>query len=77
VASFYRGATAMVIVFDLTQPESFMSCTRWADDIKKFSFPGIPVLLIGNKADLENARRIDSDIAEEFAAKHGFTYAPP
>ena len=42
----------MVIVFDLTQRPTFESVTNWLQSIYKHTSGSIPIVLVGNKADL-------------------------
>ncbi|MFQ5979602.1 MAG: GTP-binding protein [Candidatus Heimdallarchaeota archaeon] len=53
---YYRGSLGSLIVFDLTRPESLERVLNWVDKLWKLSGKGkIPVVLLGNKADLRNA----------------------
>lgn len=54
-ASFYREAHIVLILFDLSQPETFKSITEWFRKIIEFSdqLQLIKIYLIGTKADLE------------------------
>merc|ERR1719463_490171 len=47
--SYYRGAAAALLVYDVSRPDSFNHCVRWVEDVRKFSKPDIPIMLIGNK----------------------------
>ena len=52
---FYRGAVGAVIVYDITDKESWDSIPNWIDTIRKESRV-VPLLIIGNKSDLERDR---------------------
>jgi len=49
---FYRGATAIVYVFDLTRRSSFQSILDWKDEVEKVIGDDKPSVLVGNKIDL-------------------------
>lgn len=49
---FYRGATAIVYVFDLTRRSSFQNILDWKDEVEKVIGDGKPSVLVGNKIDL-------------------------
>jgi small GTP-binding protein len=49
---FYRGATAVVFVFDLTRRSSFQNILDWKDEVEKVIGDGKPYILVGNKIDL-------------------------
>lgn len=38
VNNFYKGANAIIIVFDLTNENSFKNVQNWIDDISKYAF---------------------------------------
>ncbi|MDD1777750.1 MAG: GTP-binding protein [Candidatus Helarchaeota archaeon] len=62
---YYRGAVGGAVVFDLTDRVSFDHLDRWFSEVQK-SCVSIPLLLIGNKADLPG-RQVSREEAEEFA----------
>ncbi|MFW9900915.1 MAG: GTP-binding protein [Candidatus Thorarchaeota archaeon] len=49
---FYRGATAIVYVFDLTRRSSFQNLLNWKTEVEKVIGDGKPSILVGNKIDL-------------------------
>lgn len=76
---FYTHAVAAIIVFDLFQKSSFKNAVKWKQDIdaKVFLPSGarIPVLLLGNKLDIEQEGKepcvTDAEI-EAFSKEHEF-----
>nr|VZI17541.1 unnamed protein product [Spirometra erinaceieuropaei] len=73
--SFYRGAHAAVIIFDLCNRESFESLEKWFHEIWTYTNrPNLVRLLIGNKLDLEQ-RQVTRDEALRFARLHKLLYA--
>ncbi|BHF65214.1 Ras-related protein Rab-18 [Sparganum proliferum] len=73
--SFYRGAHAAVIIFDLCNRESFESLEKWFHEIQTYTNrPNLVRLLIGNKLDLEQ-RQVTRDEALRFARLHKLLYA--
>ena len=75
-SSYYKGADAFIIVFDLTNRESFESvANNWIPQIKTLSDPAkaCPILLVGNKADLPN-RAVQLAEAENFAFNNHMMY---
>jgi len=74
VASFYRGANGILLVFDVTDPNTFLNCKHWLSEIKKNTSEGTAIVLIGNKCDQENKRMVDSNEASSFATQNGLKY---
>ena len=57
--TYYLGAQAAFIVFDLTKKESFDNIMKWYDELEKFiDQRKIPLIIIGNKTDLRDQRQI-------------------
>lgn len=50
--SYFRGASGALLVFDITRPSTFISCTQWLHDLRQIAEDGIVVVLVGNKSDL-------------------------
>ena len=55
--SYYQGARAGFIVFDVTQYESFLNIEKWYNEIRS-SEPNILLILVGNKVDLVHERKV-------------------
>ncbi|MFV2014544.1 MAG: Rab family GTPase [Candidatus Heimdallarchaeota archaeon] len=50
---FYKGAGAIIVVYDVTNKESFLNVTGWLKDFTdQTNTNDLPVLIIGNKIDL-------------------------
>ena len=50
----------------LFSAKSFNDIDAWLKDLKTNSSPDIKVFLIGNKCDMENARKVDTERAKKF-----------
>eukprot|EP00179_Madagascaria_erythrocladioides_P013096 CAMPEP_0198370788 /NCGR_PEP_ID=MMETSP1450-20131203/156895_1 /TAXON_ID=753684 ORGANISM="Madagascaria erythrocladiodes, Strain CCMP3234" /NCGR_SAMPLE_ID=MMETSP1450 /ASSEMBLY_ACC=CAM_ASM_001115 /LENGTH=243 /DNA_ID=CAMNT_0044078333 /DNA_START=94 /DNA_END=825 /DNA_ORIENTATION=+ len=68
--SYYRGAAGCLLVYDITRRETFEHITSWLEDCRRYSSRDITIMLIGNKADLEESRQVSREEAERFAAEH-------
>lgn len=73
-SGYYRGAAGAIIVFDITKMITFKNVQRWADELKYFCSDDIPILLLGNKVDVEYLREVSTDVAVAYAKEHGFMY---
>jgi len=57
--TYYLGAQAAFIVFDLTNRESFENAKEWYDELETFiGGREIPFIIIGNKSDLKEQRGV-------------------
>jgi Ras-related protein Rab-1A len=67
-SSYYRGAQGIILVYDITDVESFHNVKQWLNEIDRYASENVDKLLVGNKTDLESARAVTKQMAEEFAA---------
>ena len=67
-----KNSQAAIVVFDLTNKESFQRVTDWINKIREYSLK-IPIGLFGNKSDLEN-RIITREDIEKLCKKENLVY---
>lgn len=72
--SYYRGACGALLVYDVTNRESFTHLQSWLEDAKANANTAIVIMLIGNKCDLDSARQVTREEGEAFARKHGLVF---
>jgi len=65
--AYYKGSKGAFVVYDITRKETFDSVDKWIADLKQSGDKKITILLIGNKADLDNQRVISKEQGEEKA----------
>ena len=73
-SQYYKRASGAILVFSLTDRESFESCKKWYDDLREHGEESVEVLLVGNKSDLKTQRQIESKEAQNFADERSITY---
>jgi len=59
-ASYYRGAHGIMIVYDITDNESFNSINSWLIEVEKNASKNVYKILVGNKCDLEEKKKSSS-----------------
>ena len=72
ITNFYRNSSLAVMVYSITNKESFDNVDVWLKELRMHSNPDAKVFLIGNKIDLEAERKVDTDQGEKFAKDHQF-----
>jgi len=68
---FYGGANGLLLIFDLTRPNTFQSLVRWYADIKATLGVELEGLIVGNKNDLTEERKIGRDKITELSNELG------
>lgn len=58
--SYYRGAAALVLTYDITRRQTFTALPRWLADARALASEGLKVVLVGTKSDLEEEREVSS-----------------
>ena len=74
ISSFYRSASLAIIVYSIDNEESFNNIEKWLNDIKTQSSPDVKIFLIGNKADLDDKRKITREQGEKFYNEHKISF---
>ena len=74
ISSYYKGAHGILLMFDVTDYDSFESLENWLIEIEKNANKSVIKLLIGNKIDLEENRKVSYNQAKDFADSNGIQY---
>ena len=74
VSSYYRGANVALVVFDLTDHSSFDSLPIWIENYYKNGPEQKNIILIGNKKDMVEERKVTQEEAELFSETNNMIY---
>ena len=74
ISSYYRGANGILLIYDVTEKESFKSLSNWLIEIEKNGNKNVLKVLIGNKSDLEDKRVISFNQGKEFSDMYGLKF---
>ncbi|KAF7728601.1 GTP-binding protein of the rab [Apophysomyces ossiformis] len=66
-SSYYRGAHGIIVVYDVTDQDSFNNVKQWLQEIDRYAAEGVNKLLVGNKSDLTDKKVVETETAKEFA----------
>ena len=76
-SSYYRGAHGVLLVYDVTRPETFEHLPQWLSEIGTYCPGGgksVVKLLVGNKSDLESDRAVSTAQGEQWARSKGMLF---
>ena len=73
-ASYYRGVNGVLVVYDITDRDSFDNLNSWLIEIEKNANKNVYKLLIGNKCDLEDKRKVTYQEGKDFATSNGMQF---
>jgi Ras-related protein Rab-2A len=69
--SFYRNANGVILMYDLTNLESFENLEDWLREVRTNSTPDVAIILVGNMLDLEEEEReVNLSSAQSFATEN-------
>ncbi|KAM6984505.1 ras-related protein Rab-6A isoform 2-T2 [Symphorus nematophorus] len=67
IPSYIRDSAAAVVVYDITNVNSFQQTTKWIDDVRTERGSDVIIMLVGNKTDLADKRQITTEEGEQRA----------
>ena len=73
-ASYYRGGNGILVVYDITDRESFNNLNSWLIEIEKSANKNVYKILIANKCDLEEKRAVTYQEGKDFADSNGMKF---
>uniref|UniRef100_A0A0K0DR68 RAB3A, member RAS oncogene family n=1 Tax=Angiostrongylus cantonensis TaxID=6313 RepID=A0A0K0DR68_ANGCA len=72
--AYYRGAMGFILMYDITNEESFNSVQDWCTQIKTYSWENAQVVLVGNKCDMDAERVVSIERGKQLADQLGLEF---
>ncbi len=72
--SYYKNSICALIVYDISNKDSFKNVLNWIEDCKVFSPKNILLVLIGNKCDLEEKRQVSIEEGKKVAEENDMIF---
>jgi len=67
IPSYIRDSTVAVVVYDITNANSFHQTSKWIDDVRTERGSDVIIMLVGNKTDLTDKRQVLAEDGERKA----------
>ena len=74
ITNFYRNASLAMMVYSINSRESFIHINQWLKEVRIQSHPDVKIILVGNKADLNNERKVSKDEAQRYKEENQILY---
>ena len=74
IRNFYRNSSLAMMVYAIDSRQSFLNLNIWLKEIKINSNPDVKIILIGNKVDLENERKVSLEEARKYKEENQILY---
>ena len=73
-SSYYKGSHGCFIVYDITNESSFENVDKWYQQAQKEASKDVSIILVGNKCDLEEQRKVSKEKGEEKAKQFNIPF---
>lgn len=71
LSSYIQGSNGVLLIYDITRAETLNILSKWHNIIRDYTTThNFPILLIGNKLDLEEYRQVSKEQVEKFKEAH-------
>ena len=67
---YYKGAEGIILIYDVTNINSFNNLENWLKDIKLNVYHNTPIIVVGNKNDNEKYRIVTKEHGKNFSEKN-------
>ena len=74
IPMYYRGAKAAIVVYDVTNTNTFDKAQHWIKELQKLGRKDVIIVLVGNKSDLEEDKAIQYEDAELYAKEQNLIF---
>ena len=72
--SYFQSSQGLLVVYDITDKESFEKINFWMENIKKNAPENVKLILVGNKCDLANERKVTIEDGENKARNYNIKF---
>merc|ERR1712136_628019 len=74
IPSYIRDSTVAVVVYDITNVNSFQQTSKWIEDVRAERGTDVVIILVGNKTDLSDKRQVSIEEGEKKAKDLGVLF---
>lgn len=71
---YFNNSACAIIVYDVTSESSFKATKDWIEECKKYTNDNIHLVLVGNKIDLVNQRKVTMEEGKNLAEENGMAF---
>eukprot|EP00029_Vermamoeba_vermiformis_P006385 TRINITY_DN2485_c0_g1_i1.p1 TRINITY_DN2485_c0_g1~~TRINITY_DN2485_c0_g1_i1.p1 ORF type:complete len:578 (+),score=56.26 TRINITY_DN2485_c0_g1_i1:33-1766(+) len=74
-SEWLKKSHGVYAIYDVTRPETLTNLSAYIEKIRQIKQSGYPLIIVGNKTDLDLQRKVSQAQGQEFAKKHGALWA--
>ena len=72
--AYYRGAMGILLVYDVSDEQSFQNIRNWIRNIEQHAADGVNKVLVGNKCDMVAEKVVETSRAQALADEYGIQF---
>ncbi|XP_026190212.1 ras-like GTP-binding protein RYL1 [Cyclospora cayetanensis] len=72
--AYFRSAMGVMLVYDITNMQTFHNIRRWMQNVEEFADPSIVRVLVANKLDLQQQRQVSRSKGEDLAREYAIPF---
>jgi small GTP-binding protein len=72
--NYFKGSDGIMLIYDITNQPSFNSIKNWINQIKEYLEEEACITLVGNKIDLDSARKVSSQDGNKISNEFHFSF---
>jgi Ras-related protein Rab-8A len=72
--AYYRGAMGILLVYDVTDEQSFQNIRNWIRNIEQHAADNVDKILVGNKCDMESDKVVETTRGQALADEYGIKF---
>jgi len=72
--AYYRGAQGIMLLYDVTNEQSFQNIRNWIRNIEMHAPEGVRLILVGNRCHLNNERMVGTERGQALADEYGIDF---
>lgn len=72
--AYYRGAMGILLVYDVTDEQSFQNIRNWIRNIEQHAADNVDKILVGNKCDMVGEKMVEATRGQALADEYGIEF---
>jgi Ras-related protein Rab-8A len=72
--AYYRGAMGILLVYDVTDEQSFQNIRNWIRNIEQHAADNVDKLLVGNKCDMTDDKLVETSVGQALADEYSIDF---
>ena len=72
--NYIRKANGILLIYDISDKSTFININKWMENIEDEIDTKLPIILVGNKSDLNDKRKVTTEEGKNKAKENGFPF---